>query len=90
MNYLVAYKINISHIIQLPNDSIENMFFGSFVNGEQIDNSEIDSKIITFDNVTINEDLISKCKEKINNEYKERYGDSYSFDITILSITELK
>ena len=65
MNYLVAYKINISHIIQLPNDSIENMFFGSFVNGEQIDNSEINSKIITFDNVTINEDLISKCKEKI-------------------------
>ena len=89
MNYLVAYRINISK--EITNDSLGIFFQGLVSENGIVDiSSEITSAIIDapFDDIT--ENSLEYFKENIEESFKKKYSDdSYFFYVTILSITKI-
>lgn len=89
MNYLVAYRINISK--EITNDSLGVFFQGLVDENRMVDvSTEVTSVIIDapFDDIT--EDSLEYFKENIEESFKKKYSDdSYFFYVTILSITKI-
>lgn len=89
MDYLIAYKIEISK--EITNDDI-SVFFQGLVSENRIVNisTEITSAIIDAPFNDITEDSLEYFKENIKESFKKKYSDdSYFFYVTILSITKI-
>lgn len=89
MNYLIAYRINISK--EMTNDGI-GVFFQSLVpeNGIVDISTEVTSAIIDAPFNDITENSLEYFKENIEESFKKKYSDdSYFFYVTILSITKI-
>ena len=89
MNYLIAYRIDISK--EITNDSLGVFFQGLVSENGMVDiSSEITSTIIDAPFNDITEDSLEYFKENIEESFKKKYSDdSYFFYVTILSVTKI-
>lgn len=89
MNYLVAYRINISK--EITNDDIGIFFQGLVSENKMVDiSTEVTSAIIDAPFNDITENSLEYFKENIEESFKKKYSDdSYFFYVTILSVTKI-